>query len=64
VQIHPQSYWRLKTWDGFLIPKPFSVIHITFESLIALPPLADAAALADAGARIEGLLDQEPEARP
>ena len=25
--------WRLKSWDGFLIPKPFARIDITFDRL-------------------------------
>jgi lysophospholipid acyltransferase (LPLAT)-like uncharacterized protein len=24
------SYWRVKSWDGFFIPKPFSQVRVTF----------------------------------
>jgi len=24
------SYWRVKSWDGFFIPKPFSHVRVTF----------------------------------
>jgi len=29
----PTRYWRLKSWDQFIIPKPFSDIQIYFETL-------------------------------
>lgn len=30
VRVHYASYWRLKSWDGFMIPKPFSRVDVTF----------------------------------
>ena len=30
------NYWTLRTWDGFMIPKPFSTIHAVFEQPITL----------------------------
>ena len=32
------SFWRLKSWDGFAIPKPFSRIDLTILPLIQVPP--------------------------
>jgi lysophospholipid acyltransferase (LPLAT)-like uncharacterized protein len=32
------SCWRLKSWDGFAIPKPFSRIDLTILPLIRVPP--------------------------
>jgi lysophospholipid acyltransferase (LPLAT)-like uncharacterized protein len=32
------SCWRLKSWDGFAIPKPFSRIDLTILPLIQVPP--------------------------
>lgn len=29
--------WRLKTWDGFIIPLPFSTISVTIERPVAIP---------------------------
>lgn len=26
-RVKPESYWQLKSWDKFMIPKPFSTIH-------------------------------------
>jgi len=34
-------YWRLKSWDGFLIPKPFSRLTVKLGPLIRLHGLAD-----------------------
>ena len=30
IHITYSSAWRLKTWDGFVIPKPFSLVTVTF----------------------------------
>jgi lysophospholipid acyltransferase (LPLAT)-like uncharacterized protein len=35
--LHPESAWTLKSWDRFLIPKPFSRIRIAWEAPVALP---------------------------
>jgi lysophospholipid acyltransferase (LPLAT)-like uncharacterized protein len=32
--IEYSSYWRLKSWDGFAIPKPFSKVEITIMPFI------------------------------
>jgi lysophospholipid acyltransferase (LPLAT)-like uncharacterized protein len=36
--IEYSSYWRLKSWDGFAIPKPFSQVTVTLLPLITVPP--------------------------
>jgi lysophospholipid acyltransferase (LPLAT)-like uncharacterized protein len=33
VHVHYSKYWRLKSWDGFMIPKPFSRVDITLLPL-------------------------------
>lgn len=30
VSIEFSSYWRLKSWDGFFLPKPFSKVRVVF----------------------------------
>jgi lysophospholipid acyltransferase (LPLAT)-like uncharacterized protein len=35
--IEYSSYWRLKSWDGFAIPKPFSQVTVTLLPLITVP---------------------------
>jgi lysophospholipid acyltransferase (LPLAT)-like uncharacterized protein len=32
--IEYSSYWRLKSWDGFAIPKPFSKVEVTIMPFI------------------------------
>ena len=34
VQIKPTRYWQLKSWDKFVIPKPFGTIHYYISDLI------------------------------
>jgi len=34
-------YWRLKSWDGFLIPKPFSRLTVKFSPLMRLHGVAE-----------------------
>lgn len=38
IPIHFQfsSAWRIKSWDRFVIPKPFSQVRITFAAAVAL----------------------------
>jgi lysophospholipid acyltransferase (LPLAT)-like uncharacterized protein len=36
--IEYSSYWRLKSWDGFAIPKPFSKIEVTIMPFIEIAP--------------------------
>jgi lysophospholipid acyltransferase (LPLAT)-like uncharacterized protein len=36
--IEYSRYWRLKSWDGFAIPKPFSHVTVTLLPLITVPP--------------------------
>jgi len=38
VHIEYSKYWRLKSWDGFFVPRPFSKIHVTFGALHWVPP--------------------------
>ena len=39
IPIHAQfgKHWRLKTWDGFCIPKPFNRIDITLAPAVTVP---------------------------
>ncbi len=42
VHVECSSAWRLKTWDRFLIPKPFSRVRVIFDEALAVPAgLAD-----------------------
>jgi len=34
VEIKPSSFWQLNSWDKFIIPKPFGVIHYYISDMI------------------------------
>jgi lysophospholipid acyltransferase (LPLAT)-like uncharacterized protein len=38
VRFEYSSCWRLKSWDRFRIPKPFSKVTITVDEAILVPP--------------------------
>ena len=46
VPIHASfsSAWRLKTWDGLVLPKPFSRVTVVFDEMVIVPPKLDEAA--------------------
>jgi lysophospholipid acyltransferase (LPLAT)-like uncharacterized protein len=41
IHIRYGSAWRLKTWDLFVIPKPFSRVSIVFDKPHRIPPDLD-----------------------
>lgn len=56
VHAFAASAWRLKTWDRFEIPKPFSRVRVVFDHALVVPPgLADDAFEAER-ARLEAIL--------
>ncbi len=38
MHIEYSRCWRLKSWDGFMIPKPFATVTITYDALHAVAP--------------------------
>ena len=50
------SAWRLKTWDRFVIPKPFSRVRVWFGEAIIVPPDLDEASFAAECKRVEGTM--------
>jgi lysophospholipid acyltransferase (LPLAT)-like uncharacterized protein len=43
VPIHMEysSSWRLKSWDRFVVPRPFATLRAIFGAPIHVPPIAD-----------------------
>ena len=41
VHVEYSRCWRLKSWDGFMIPKPFATVAITFDTVHRVPLTAD-----------------------
>ena len=56
VHVRFSAAWRLKTWDRFVIPKPFSRVEVTFAEAIRVPRGLDAAAFETTRLHIESLL--------
>ncbi|NDH62419.1 MAG: DUF374 domain-containing protein [Alphaproteobacteria bacterium] len=38
IRVDYESYWEMRSWDGFRVPKPFSKVRITFQKTILIPP--------------------------
>ena len=41
VMIEYSAYWRLKSWDGFAIPKPFSKVEVSIMPFIEVSHVLD-----------------------
>jgi len=41
VFVYPEKAWYLKSWDRFMLPKPFSTIRIHFGDMICFPVTTD-----------------------
>jgi hypothetical protein len=50
--------WVLNTWDGLVIPKPFSRIYVRFARKIFVPPDADDTAMEQFHAEMQAALDR------
>lgn len=48
--------WRLRSWDRFVIPKPFARLVIAFGAPVSVPPDADDAALEAVGAAVRATM--------
>lgn len=56
IHVTYSSFWQLKTWDGFMLPKPFSTVYITFDVLHAVPATIDEEEFEYERAKLEQLL--------
>ena len=56
-----EKRWVLKTWDGMVIPKPFSRVHVRGAKYIYVPPDADDAALDRHYAEMQAALERVTE---
>ena len=53
--LHPRSAWLLRSWDRFLIPKPFSHVRVSWQAPVAL---SETLAPEEATAMVQAALDQ------
>jgi lysophospholipid acyltransferase (LPLAT)-like uncharacterized protein len=58
----PDRAWELRSWDRFLIPKPFSTIVIAWEPPVAVAKDANEEALEEARRAVENSLGRAREA--
>ncbi len=42
--LHAESAWRLHSWDRFVIPKPFSTVHVRWQAPLDIPGSEDGTA--------------------
>jgi lysophospholipid acyltransferase (LPLAT)-like uncharacterized protein len=54
VSISVNRAWILKSWDRFLIPKPFSTVTVRWEEPVCVPKQLDSAAFETLRRKIEG----------
>ena len=44
VAVHARSAWRLKSWDAFMIPRPFARVRVAYSDAVAVSGSAREAA--------------------
>lgn len=64
IHLHFANCWRLKTWDGLIIPKPFSTVTVVFDELVFIPPSLDQPAFERQVERVKNILLQGAEEAP
>lgn len=57
VHVEYPRAWRLRSWDGFFIPHPFSPVKVTFAAPLSVAPTPDDAAFEGERLRIEGVMN-------
>lgn len=54
----PVRAWKLRSWDGFLIPKPFTTIIFRWEPPVPVPSPLDDAAFENTRAQVQASLER------
>jgi lysophospholipid acyltransferase (LPLAT)-like uncharacterized protein len=55
---HPEKAWQLRSWDRFLIPKPFSRVAISWGRCVEVPPTDDPVTLEAKRLEVEEALER------
>jgi lysophospholipid acyltransferase (LPLAT)-like uncharacterized protein len=55
---HPEKAWELRSWDRFLIPKPFSRVAISWGRQVEVPQTDDPATLEAKRVEVEEALER------
>ena len=64
VAINYSSYWELKSWDRFQIPKPFATLTLRIGSAIMIPPDLDEEGIEYYRRLAEDKLNEASDVRP
>ncbi len=56
IHLRPRSAWRLKTWDAFMIPKPFTRIDVELGPFLTVPPTDSPDSFEAERTRLESLM--------
>lgn len=56
VAIDYANCWRLKSWDGFAIPKPFSRVNLRWGMPLVVPPDLDDEGIREYAAKLDEML--------
>ena len=59
IRAQASRSWRLRSWDRFLIPKPFARVRVSFGPLTGVDA-SSARDAADAAPRLQAILDAVP----
>ena len=57
IAVAAARFWRLRTWDRYLIPKPFSRVHVHIGEALQVPPDLEREAIEEWQVRIAEALD-------
>ncbi len=55
---HPEQAWLLRSWDQFMIPKPFSRVAISWGRQVQVPPSEDPALIEAKRLEVEEALER------
>jgi lysophospholipid acyltransferase (LPLAT)-like uncharacterized protein len=55
---HPEKAWVVRSWDRFLIPKPFSRVAISWARNIEVPQTGDALVMEAKRIEVEAALER------
>ncbi len=61
VAARPERGWRMRSWDAFIVPKPFTVVHVEFAPSIHVPADAEGDRMQDWLERIDAELSAASE---
>jgi lysophospholipid acyltransferase (LPLAT)-like uncharacterized protein len=58
VNVEYSACWRLKSWDAFMIPKPFSQVKVTLAPYLVIPPTHSDGAFEDERMKVEKFMTE------